>query len=72
MRTDDADLGPEGDVTGEVLVFGKSRDKVLRLMGKRLTAGFEVYNALNSSDVLTYDNTYALTGTNAGVIRCRS
>jgi len=56
--------------TGEM--FGERIDevdlkvaKVLRLMGKRLTAGFEVYNALNSSDVLTYNNTYSLTGTNA-------
>jgi len=56
--------------TGEM--FGERIDavdlkvaKVLRLMGKRLTAGFEIYNALNSSDVLTYNNTYSLTGTNA-------
>ncbi|HKE82324.1 MAG TPA: carboxypeptidase regulatory-like domain-containing protein [Vicinamibacterales bacterium] len=56
--------------TGEM--FGERIDevdlkvaKVLRLMGKRVTAGFEVYNALNSSDALTYNNTYSLTGTNA-------
>ena len=39
--------------------------KVVRLMGRRLTAGFEIYNALNSSDILSYNNTYSLTGTNA-------
>jgi hypothetical protein len=38
--------------------------KVLQVRGRRATAGFEIFNVTNSSGVLTYNNAYALTGTN--------
>jgi hypothetical protein len=40
--------------------------KVIRLMGKRATAGFEIFNVMNWSTPLTYNGTWTLTGTNPG------
>jgi hypothetical protein len=40
--------------------------KVVRLMGRRATAGFEIFNVTNWSSVLTYNNTWTLTGASPG------
>jgi hypothetical protein len=40
--------------------------KVVRFMGKRATAGFEIFNVMNWGSVLTYNNTWTLTGATPG------
>ena len=40
--------------------------KVLRVRGRRATAGFEIFNVFNNSDVLAYNNAFSLTTTPPG------